>query len=168
MKDICDQIDIYIKSKINLPGIKLYGFSQQIFKDKQPYPTTIPNNEMAAINDKFDGISYYRLLTTTPINQPVDFQWGNNLNNVFRSKIRNIVAFKTKKFDEQFIYDYNNAIPNWLDLTGYKLVDIQNNGNINNDQLAIKNQEYGTNGDEKHWIPWNIYAIEYDIDFIKC
>ncbi len=168
MTDICNQIDLSISSTLETGGIKFYGFCQQIFKANQPFPTTIPDNKEAAINDRYNGITYYRLISTTPINQPIDFQWGNKLNDVFRAKLRNIVALKTKVYDEQWIYDYNNAIPNWLYMTGYKMVDIQNNGSINNDQLVVKNQEFGTNMDEKHFIPWNIYAIEYDVDFIKC
>lgn len=169
MTDICNNIDTTIQSKLsNVSGIKFFGFCQLVIKSNQPIPSTIPDNKQVAIDDRFEGIAYYRLIGTTPVNQPIDFQWGSNLNNVYKSKLRNIVALKVKKFAEDFIYDYSSSVPNWLDISGYKLVDIQNNGVINNDQLAIKNQEFGTNWDERHSIPWNIYALEYDVDFIKC
>jgi len=167
LTDICENIDASIVNTLPCPGIKFFGLAELAIKSNQPHPVTINDRKQIAINDRYDGIAYYRLLSSAAP-QPAEWQWGNKLNNIFKSRIRNILVFKVNKLAEEFIYDYVNAIPNWLDLQGYKLVDVENNVSIIADQEAVYKTEFGTGDYEKHILTWNIYAIEYDIDFIKC
>jgi len=167
LKDICDQIDIYVKSKIDLPGIKLFGFAELATKANQPHPVTIPNREQIAINDKYDGIFYHRLISSG-LSQPDELQRGNVSVSLFSSRMRTVLAYKVKKFAEEFIFDFNKAMPDLLSVDGYHSVDVTNNVGINSDQEAIYKTEFGGGDYEKHILTWNIYAIEYNVEFIKC
>lgn len=167
MTDICKNIDESIVDNLACAGIKFWGLAELAVKSNQPHPVTINDRKQIAIDDKFNGMTYYRLLSSAAPT-PAEYQWGNKQNNVFKSRLRNVLAFKVNKFAEEFVYDYVNSIPEWLEIPGYKLVDVENNTTIIVDQVAIYKQEFGGDKDERHLLPWNIYAIEYDVDFIKC
>ena len=167
MKDICDQIDLYILSKLDCPGIKFFGLAELATKANQPHPVTIPDREQIAINDRYDGIFYHRLLSSG-LTQPEEEQRGNVSIAVFSSRMRSVLAFKVKKFAEEFIYDFNNAMPDLLTISGYHSVDVTNNVGINAEQEAIYKTEFGGGDYEKHILTWNIYAMEYNVEFIKC
>lgn len=167
MTDICENIDQSILDTIPCDGIKFFGLCELAIKGTQPFPVTINDRKQVSIDDNFLGIAYYRLLSSAAP-QPEAFMWGNKMNNVFKSRIRNVLAYKVDEFTEEYVFDYVNAIPEWLDLDGYKLVDIENNTTIIADHEAVYKTEFGGGDYEKHRLAWNIYAIEYDIDFIKC
>lgn len=167
MKDICDQIDLYIVDKLPCPGIKFSGLAELATKANQPHPVTVNDRQQVAINDRYDGIFYHRLLSSGST-QPDEWQRGNVSLSVFSSKLRSVLAFKVKKFAEEFIYDFVNAMPDSLQLTGYHLLDVTNNMTIIADQEAVYKTEFGSGDYEKHILTWNIYAIEYNVEFIKC
>jgi hypothetical protein len=167
LKDICDAIDIYIINKIPCPGIKFFGFAELAIKANQPHPVTIPDRQQVAINDRYDGICYHRLLSSG-LTQPEELQRGNISVSLFSSRMRTVLAFKVKKFAEEFIFDFNKAMPDLLNINGYHSVDVTNNVGINSDQEAIYKTEFGGGDYEKHILTWNIYAIEYNVEFIKC
>jgi hypothetical protein len=59
-------------------------------------------------------------------------------------------------------------MPVHVDIAGvYEFVDI-GGLTLNTDQVAIYNEEFGENSYEKHIQDWNIYALEYAIEFIRC
>lgn len=167
MTDICNAIDESIIETLPCPGIKFFGLCEQSIKGKQVHPVTVNDRVQVSLNDRYDGIAYYRLLSSGD-SQPAEYQWGNKQNNVFKSRLRNVIAFKVNKLSEEFVFDFVNAMPETIELTGYKLIDVQNNTNIVVDQKGIYMQEFGDGDYEKHILTWNIYAIEYDVEFIKC
>lgn len=167
MKDICDAIDAYIVTKLDCPGIKFFGFSELVTKTNQPHPVTIPNREQVSINDRYDGVTYHRLLSSG-LTQPEEWQRGNVSLSLFSCRMRTFLAIKVKNFAEEFIFDFNKAMPDLLSISGYHLVDVTNNVAITTDQESIYKTEFGGGDYEKHIVTWNIYAIDYNVEFIKC
>jgi hypothetical protein len=167
LKDICDQIDAYILTKLSCDGIKFFGFAELVKKTDQYHPVTIPDRKQVAIDDRFDGIMYHRILSSG-LTQPEEWQRGNISLSLFSSRMRTLLALKVKKFAEEYIFDFNKAMPDVLDIDGYHLVDVTNNVGIITDQEAVYKTEFGDNSYEKHILNWNIYAIEYNVEFIKC
>ncbi len=167
MTDICNAIDAYIVSQLPCPGIKFFGLSELVTKGKQTYPVTVNDREQVSINDRFDGIAYHRLIDSG-LDQPEAFMWGNRLLSEYKSKLRTVLAFRVKKFDEEFVYDFVNAMPDLMEVEGYKSVDVTNSVSIKVNQEAIYKEEFGGGDYEKHILTWNIYAIEYEVQFVKC
>jgi len=167
LTDICEQIDLYITNKIPCPGIKFFGLAELATKADQPHPVTINDRVQIAINDRYDGIFYHRLLSSG-LTQPENLQWGNVSLSLYRSRMKSILAFKVRKLAEEFIYDFVNAMPDILTVTNYKSVDVTNDVTILADQESVYRGEFGKGDYEKHILTWNIYAIEYTVEFIKC
>jgi hypothetical protein len=149
------------------PGIKFFGFCELVTRGKQTYPLTINDRKQVSIDDRFDGIAYHRL-TDSGLQQPEEFMWGNRMLSEYRSKMRTLLAFKTDKFSEEFIFDFSNAMPDLIEVSGYKSVDVTNSVSIKTNQESIYKEEFGGGDYEKHIIKWNIYAIEYEVQFVKC
>lgn len=167
MKDICEAIDSYVIDKLPCPGIKFFGLAELAKKADQPHPVTINDRKQISINDRYDGIFYHRLLSSG-LTQPDNLQWGNVALSLYKSRIRSVLAFRVNKLAEEFIYDFTNAMPDILELTGYKSIDVTNDVTIIADQEAVYKTEFGGGDYEKHILTWNIYALEYGIEFIKC
>jgi hypothetical protein len=77
-----------------------------------------------------------------------------------------VIALK-HSLGEEFIFEFINEIPDKISITGYKFVHLQP-GTLIADHEAVYNQEYGQSSYDKHRISWNIFALEYDIDFMLC
>lgn len=176
MKDITDDIDTDIQSNLVDDGIdfansKFWGLAELIEKGKQVQPVTVdllgnPVRAQIAIDDKFDGIVYHRVLNSASIDSPESF--GANIAIQFNVRLRTVLAYKVSKFAEEFVFDFINALPQRLTVTGYDYINIAENISLVVDQKGIYEQEFGGGEYEKHMIPWNIFAIEHDVQFVKC
>lgn len=167
MKDICEQIDNTIIANLDVSGINFYGLAELAKKANQPHPVTIGDRKQIAINDRYNGIFYHRLLSSA-LSQPENLQWGNKAWSLYKSRLRSVLVFRVNKFAEEFIYDFSNAMPDLLTIEGYKSVDVTNDVTIIADQEAVYKTEFGDGDYEKHILTWNIYALEYGVEFLKC
>lgn len=167
MKELCDYIDQYFKDNLSCPGFKFYGLSELVLKGTQIHPVTVNGREQVAINDKYDGIVFHRWIGT-PSEDSDEFSFGANIKKLYSARIRTILAFKVAKFAEKFVIDFANALPLVPDVTGFDMVNMSESVVINTNQETIYKEEFGADNYEKHMLPWNIYAIEHDVDFIKC
>jgi len=122
-------------------NMKAYGLCIPVVKGTQVHPVRVEDSKQVAIDDKWD--------------------------------VRTVVITK-KKLGFDWIETFIRKIPQFLKcaeiLTEYKFVNLTEPMQINPDQDAIYNAEFGPAGDqyEKHRIPYIIYALEYGADFIKC
>jgi hypothetical protein len=152
-------------------GLKAYGLCELVQKDSKPNPVSVVRNkngdrEPAQIHDRFNGIFYHRLLSGNFADDE-DYTFGKKVARRFTGRIRTVLAYKIQ-LGEKFILDFIDAFPGKIDsIGGYKFVHLSQ-GTLIADHEAVYNQEYGNNSYEKHRTPWNIYALEYDIEFILC
>lgn len=171
MKDITDNIDTQVQTNLSTPNFKFWGLAELIEKGKQVQPVTIdklgnPVRTQIAIDDRFDGIVYHRMLNSSSIDSPESF--GANIQIQFNVRLRTVLAYKVSKFAEEFWIDFTEAIPKKLTITDYDFINVAENMSVIKDQKAIYQEEFGGGDYEKHIIPWNILAIEYDVQFVKC
>lgn len=171
MKDITDELDIQIQTNLSCPQFKFWGLAELITKGTQAHPVTVdllgnPKRSQIAIDDKFDGIVYHRVLSGGSL--PSEESFGSEIALEYAVKLRTVLSYKVSKLPEEFAYDFANAIPDTLSLTGYKYIDASENVTLIVDQEAIYKTEFGGGDYEKHITPWNIVAIEHDIQFVKC
>ena len=68
---------------------------------------------------------------------------------------------------EDWIYTFCQSIPEKLVIENYEFIDI-NEINLIIDQEATYIAEFGNNSYEKHIKTWNVYALEYGVEFLKC
>lgn len=166
MKAILDQIDKSILASLSDKSVKAYGLCIQVKKGASIQPITIESKIQAAVNDEWDLCYFHRLLNDE-VDDNEEFQFGGSTPKMHHQKVRTFVAIKRKLTDE-FIDRFINAIPEKLVMEGYKVIDVADGVLENNDQDAVYIAEYGDADYEKHRIPYYIYALEYDVNYIKC
>lgn len=148
-------------------GLKAYGLCELIQKDGKSNPVTVDRTrQIAQIHDRYNGIFYHRLLSGS-FQDDEEFSFGKQMSRRFTGRIRTFIAYKVQ-LGEDFIFSFVKAFPDKINTpSGYKFVHLSQ-GTLIADHEAVYNQEYGNNSYEKHRTPWNIYALEYDIEFILC
>jgi len=171
LKDICDKLDNILLAALPNDGIRFFGLSQPVKKGDQVHPVTIEDNEQVSIDQKYDAIVFHRLNGDATWAEVEEEAFGRDTGRVRVQPMRTFIAHKFEKGEEWIDYFLNN-FPNGLsiDVNGvdtYDFIDLVN-GTLKTNQEAIYNEEFGENSYEKHTIPWNIYALDYDIQFIRC
>ena len=168
MEKICREIDKAILAALPSSGLKAYGLCELVTKDKQQHPITVDlTRQQAQIHDKFDGIFYHRFLSSAPT-EDTENSFGLQFQDRIVSRLRTFCAFKVK-LGEDFIFDFINAIPRKTTMPGFKFIHRSSTLDLIADHEAVYNQEYGdTTPYEKHRTTYNIYAIEYGIEFTLC
>lgn len=171
MEEILNNLDTNLLSTFNDKGLKSYGYCELIQKDGKVNPVTCSltatkkGRITAEIHDRFNGIFYHRLLNS-PWSEDEDFTFGQTMAKRFVCRMRTVIAYKIQ-LGEDFIFDFIKAMPDRISVDGYKFVTFSS-GTLIADHESVSTQEYGAIPYEKHRTPWNIFALEYDIEFIKC
>jgi hypothetical protein len=171
LEEILNELDKILQAAFSAEGLKAYGLCEQIQKDSKPVPVSVDvTRKEAAIHDSFNGIFYHRILPgTDPVTEDEEMSFGATLKKRFAVHIRTVVAAKVR-LGENFKYDFANAFPGKITtLSDYKFVFL-NQLTLVDDHEGVYNQEYGPNlaSYPKHRISWNIFALEYDLDFMLC
>lgn len=167
MEKICSSIDKVILETLCNKGLKAYGFCELVTKSDQVHPVTYDKKrEQAQIHDRFDGIFYHRLLNLDS-QEDLDVSFGVDILDRTLARFRIFLAYKVH-LGERFIMDFKNAIPKKIEMDGYKFIHRSSAVSILADHETVYNQEYGATSYEKHRTPWNIYALEYSLEFVEC
>ena len=172
MKEICDKLDEVLLTALPNEGIRFFGLSQLVLKEAQPHPVTIQDNKQVSIDDKYNAICFHRLNGNASFSESEEQDFGRSTGRKRVQPMRTFIAHKVEK-GEEWIDTFLNEIPESLDIEDgsgldlYEFVDITNIV-VDTDQVGIYETEFGEGGYEKHRISWNIYALEYDIEFIRC
>lgn len=167
MKAITEHIDKEMQSAIGSDGFMWFGLAELMIKGTQPHPVTIPDRKQVSLKDNYNGIVYHRVLSMSPA-ESADFSFGSRLAVDMKVRMRTVLAFKVAKFEEEFIFTFVKTFPQELFIDGYKLIDLPPSKNVIVDQEAVYKTEFGGGDYEKHIVTYNIFAIEYEIDTIKC
>lgn len=165
MTEIITKLDETMLGIFPNEGIKFFGLCEQVKKTNQVHPVTIEGKKQVSIQDNWNAIVFHRLLSAGFSEDELQ-NFGRSTGRKLVQNIRTIVAAKAKK-GEDWIYTFTQNIPESMTLTDYEFIDI-NDINIIIDQEAIYNAEFGENSYEKHIQTWNIYALEYGVEFLKC
>lgn len=172
MKDICDRLDAVLLNAFPNDGIKFAGLCQLVLKGNQPHPVTIEDNKQIAIDQKWDVLCYHRLNGKGDFLPDEEQDFGRSTGRTRVQPIRTIIAHKVEKGEEWIDY-FLNGWPESISVTDaagtniYDFVDIESMG-LDVDQEGIYTTEFGGGDYEKHRIPWNIYAIEWNAEYIRC
>ena len=164
MKEIIDLMDQRI---FELLGVgKFYGVCKITSSQSEIFPRTDNTKpEKVAPNDKYPVAIYHRLLDGS-IADNEDLSFGRTKKRQNVQQIRTIVILDTKS--DVTIEDVYEAIPDEVILCDYKSIWINSEINLNYNQNSIREEEWGTAYADKFEMRFNLYALEYSIEYIKC
>lgn len=157
-----------INNAINdcIVNAKLYGVCHLVEDTGSLYPSTKRRNGvMVTPDDKYLVTVYHRLLNAD-LGDNDDLSFGRKKKIVTSQNVRTVMIFNLET--ETLPEDIANAIPDKLKLSGYDFVNISKEMNLNKDSNSIWEDEYGDSYKDKYVKRYNIYALEYKIDYLKC
>jgi hypothetical protein len=172
--DIIQAIDAYTLSFLSgYQGhtYKLFGFCEIVnFGAKgqdQPIPVTIPAREKVSLDDRYKVITWTRQTEPVQYDDNSEFAYGKKEARFASLQLRLIFSNKVE-IGENLVYEFVESLPSKLSVSGYKLVFVNPSLPVNPDHENIYLTELGATVYERHRIPWNVYAITLNIQYIKC
>jgi len=166
MTDVIEALDGYMDGLFTDRGGKPYGLAELVKKGASVNPVHVDTRAQIAINDKYDVQWYHRILSSGSTSSDED-SFGDKVARLQKVRIRTVFASKHKK-GETIRYDFANALPESIEVDGYRRVDLDENLTMIEDQQGVYQQEFAAADYEKHILAWNIVAMEYDISFVRC
>lgn len=171
MREILDHIDGLIHDC--LPEIEQYGLCHLIEDDNEDrYPSTLyEQSKKITPDDRFEFQYYHRLLNGNS-SASEDLSFGRSQSVLVSQEIRTVIFARMKCDNLRFINDFINVIPDNIVLdespTEYKKITVSKNINLIRDSNAIWEDEFSDSYKDKYQKVWNIYALEFNIEYIKC
>lgn len=169
MVELIDYIDSKISACIG-SKVNSFGLCRQIIDDSAVYPVTVkePSSNVTP-SDKWKITIYHRLLEGSFADSE-EFSFGRELLKRNSQNVR-MVVFIDLSQGESVIDDIIDAIPTQIELDpdcNYKLSETGPNITLIRDRNGVWEQEFGQAYKDKYQMRYNIYAVEYTIDYIKC
>lgn len=183
MKKIIDEISAFIDEWVNetletSPDtvVKSWGFAELVNRQSkgnsktttQPIPMTIngtADRERISLDDKYQFISWIRLVSPTFSIDAPDDAWGLKPGRRKRMPLRIVIAHRVE-LGEDLVYDLGAAIPESIFVDGFDYVWPQQY-TVDPDHETIYRTELGETVYELHRFPWNLYVINIDVDYIE-
>lgn len=164
MTELLDYIDNTIKNCIT--EVKQFGLCHLLDSDNERYPATLgKQGKKVTPDDRFKVVMYHRLLAGSPDERP-DLSFGKNPVRQNDQRVRSVVFVKLD--DDSRIDDIVNAYPGDFETTNYYFANVSSNMTLIRDRDAIWNEEFSQSYKDRYQLIWNIYAIEFDLQYIKC
>lgn len=179
MTDIVAGIDAWMTERYASTYTALfYGFCELGRRtntgSEQPIPMTITGThkrQQVALDDRYDLITWIRQVGNITFGETIedsDWAFGIDHGNVSTANLRMVVAHKVE-LGENLIIDIARGLPALLTNSSYKIISIDKLGiTIDTDHEAIYNTELGAGQYEKHRTPWNLYTVNFGVQYIRC
>lgn len=154
--------------------VQSWGFSELVFRDAtakqktstQPIPMTINcsgDRQQISLDDKFKVISWIRWTSPEFNTKNEEDQWGLDDGRRKILPLRILVAH-TVDLGENLIHELATDLPPLFYLTGFDFVFLED-WSIDPDHEGIYRTELGDTVYEKHRFPWNVYAINLNVEY---
>jgi hypothetical protein len=164
MVELIDYIDNTIKNC--LTSVKQFGLCHLLDSDNEKFPATVEREGIKAIpDDRFEICTYHRVLGGS-VDQADDLSFGTNPVRKAKQKVRSIVFIKLQ--NDNVIDDIINAYPNTFETTNYYFANVSDNMTLIRDRENTWTTEFSKAYLDRYQLVWNIYAIEFDLEYIKC
>lgn len=169
MTEIIDFIDNEIYTCLGRG--KSYGLCRQVQDDSGIYPATVKTpSKKVTPDDKWKLAWFHRLLENSP-DEDEDQTFGRKIAIRNQQQIRTIVVIELGE-GETLIDDFINALPDYINETlitetDYRYIQVMKSISVSRGD-TVWEAEWGQAYKDKHQMRYNIYALEYNIDYIKC
>lgn len=178
--EIADSIENWIDENIQSPEIRVknWGFAELAYRDSkgktktsnQPIPMTINGTgerKQIALDDKKDFIYWVRWVSPATTRESEEDSWGLRVGKRDVLPIRIVIAHRVE-LGEDLVFRVLDGLPENLVLTGYDFVFLNRDWSIDPDHETIYRTELGETEYEKHRFTWNVYAINLNVEFLRC
>lgn len=165
MSELIDYIDDQIKSCI--PECYQYGLCHLLIGDNGTFPATVEKNaKKVSFDDRYEIVTYHRLLNGSP-DPREDASFGKTVTVQNNQRVRLVIATKLDS-DDARIDDIINAMPDSFEMDDYEFVNVSKNISLIRDRESVWDIEFPQAYRDKYQMKWNLYAVEYDLKYIKC
>ncbi len=165
MVELIDYIDNSIKNCIT--EVKQFGLCHLIEGNEEKYPATVERRATKAMPDsRYDILTYHRLLNGG-IEEREDLSFGSNPVIQNTQKVRMVVFVKLENSNK--IDDILNALSiRSFSSDNYYFANVKGDAALNRDRATIWNDEFSKAYQDKYQMVWHVYAIEYNLEYLKC
>lgn len=174
MTEIIDAIDDYTRGYFNTSpdyDLRAYGLCELMKKSaggtEQPIPVRISDRSPVSIDDRFEVVTWIRLIGQVNYETNEEWSFGKNEARYATMNLRMFFAHRTS-MGENVVFQFMQDFPSKLMVPDFQFVFISANQNIDTDHENIYNAELGNTVYEKHRVNWNVYAINLTVQFILC
>ena len=165
MTDLIEYIDNSIKNCVT--EVRQFGLCHLLQGDNETFPATIEANAKKAVpDDRFLFTTYHRILNGN-LEAREDVSFGKTMTAQNNQRMRMVVFVRIDQ-PETKIDDIINAMPDSFDVTDYEFANVSKNISLQRERDAIWTAEFSTAYKDKYQKKWNVYAVEYDLQYIKC
>lgn len=165
MVDLINYIDEQVKDCV--PEVRQFGLCHLLQGDNEQFPATIEANAKKAVPDDRFLISTYHRILNGNIDPREDVSFGKKITGQNNQRMRMVVFVRLYE-DETKIDDIINAMPDSFQMDGYGFANVSKNISLIRDRDAVWTQEFAGAYKDRYQKKWNIYAVEYDIQYIRC
>lgn len=146
---------------------RYYGLCRLVKDDKGAvYPVTYLDNQKITPNDKWPLLVYHRLLSSDTV-ESEEHSFGRKKAVLNPQRVRTVVVMAFSE-GEDLIDDFINALPETIENVDYRYVELSREVSLIRDRESVWETEWGTAYDDKYQMRFNLYALEYNIEYIKC
>lgn len=166
MVDLINHIESTIGECVG--RVKSYGLCRLLIDDNgERYPATLNiQYKKVTPDDKWKVAIYHRLMDgAIEVNEELSF--GRSLASENTQSVRMVVLVALSE-GEEVIDQVIDAMPDTIVNVDYKSVVTSGSMTLIRDRAAIWEQEWGQAYADKYQLRYNIYALEYSINYIKC
>lgn len=165
MNDIINYIDGQIKTCIG--EVRVFGLCHLLKGDNESFPSTVDRNAEKVIPDDRFLITLYHRVLAGNYDPSEELSFGRLITAQNNQRIRMVVFIKMGELQSR-IDDIINSLPDVFNLDGYRQLSVSKNISLIRDRDAIWEDEYSGAYKDKYQMKFHIYAVEYDIQYIKC
>lgn len=69
---------------------------------------------------------------------------------------------------EDLVLDFINAMPDKVEFSGYKFIEVSKGNSLNRDSGQVWTDEWDNSYRDKYQMRYHVYAIEWTLNYIKC
>lgn len=164
MNELIEYIDEQICACVG--NVKSYGLCHLLIGDNESFPGTVAKQSVKAIPDDRNDVTIYHRLLNGSYNDREDLSFGRRVTAQNGQKIRTVVFVKYEC--DHFIDDIVNALPDNFEVTNYQFANVSKDITLIRDRESIWNEEFTGAYKDRYQMKFLIYALEYDLQYIKC
>lgn len=174
MEDIIDHIDDGIHECLGRG--QFYGLCRLLIDDQgDVYPATYPDQSgspptlrvtKVTPDDRYPILIYHRLLDGA-LTDSEAFSFGRTMSVENRQSVRMVVLVEFAQ-GETVIDQIISALPDEITNVDYKSIVVGSDITLIRDRDSIWTTEWGNAYKDKYQMRYNVYALEYSINYISC
>lgn len=165
MNDIIEYIDQQIAGCLD--SVTSFGLCHLIEDGEMTYPSTLEEDAEKVCPSEDHAVTVYHRLANGNYIPREDVSFGRKITSQNAQRIRTVVFIRMSD-DMNLIDDLINALPDVFELSGYSHVNVSKEVDLIRDSTAVWDEEFNDSNKSAYQKRYHVYAIEYNVEYIKC